>query len=231
MADTMLQRQARLLEHLTSAGAIFGEGDLSSDALGFHRGLLHLEARYSHQKRMEKIESVLSRTLALLGAEREATVRAFAETNAPDSISRLDNARQFHRFLRARQEEQAAAPPWLKDVAAFEIGWAEAQGGDVALGTKSGIPGSLRRHPAAVLLRSAYDIAPVLQERADEAAPHESFFAIALPSGKKAPELYVLARELFELLELLDDFTDELAELPDAIIARLTASGLIEVSR
>jgi hypothetical protein len=231
MSDTQLERQARLLEHLTSAGAIFGEGDLSSDALGFHRGLLHLEARYSHQKRMEKIESVLSRTLALLGAEREATVRAFAETNAPDSISRLDNARQFHRFLRARQEEQAAAPPWLTDVAAFEIAWAEAQGRNDAPRTKPGKPGSLRRHPAAVLLRSAYDIAPVLQERADEAAPHESFFAIALPAGKKAPELYVLARELFELLELLDDFTDELAELPDAVIADLTASGLIEVSR
>ena len=55
--------------------------------------------------------------------------------------------------------------------------------------------------------------------------------AIALPAGKKAPELYVLARELFELLELPDDFTDELAEIPDAVIADLTASGLIEVSR
>ena len=229
MADTLLQRQARLLEHLTSASAIFGEGDLSSDAFGFHRGLLHLEAKYSHQKRMEKIEAVLPRTLALLGAEREATVRAFAETSAPDSISRLDNARQFHQFLRARQ--QAAAPAWLADVAAFEIAWAEAQGRNGTPRTKSGIPGSLRRHPAAVLLRSAHDIAPVLQERADEAAPHESFLAIALPDGKKAPELYVLSRELFELLELLDDFTDELDEIPDAVIARLAACGLIEVDR
>jgi hypothetical protein len=231
MSDTLLERQASLLQHLTSAGAIFGEGDLSSDAFGFHRGLLHLEAKYSHQKRMEKIEAVLPRTLALLGAEREATVRAFAETNAPDSISRLDNARQFHEFLRESQEEQAAAPAWLADVAAFEIAWAETQGRNGAPRTKSGIPGSLRRHPAAVLLRSVYDIAPVLQARADEAAPHESFLAIALPDGKKAPELYVLARELFELLELLDDFTDELTEIPDAVIADLTACGLIEVSR
>jgi hypothetical protein len=229
MADTLLQRQARLLEYLTSASAIFGEGDLSSDAFGFHRGLLYLEAKYSHQKRMEKIEAVLPRTLALLGAEREATVRAFAETNAPTSISRLDNARQFHQFLRARQEEQA--PAWLADIAAFEIAWAEAQGRKSAPRTKSGMPGSLRRHPAAVLLRSVYDIAPVLQERSDEAAPHESFLAIVRPDGKKTPELCVLSRELFELLELLDDFTDELAEIPDAVIARLAASGLIEVER
>jgi hypothetical protein len=231
MADTLLQRQARLLEHLTSAGAIFGEGDLSSDAFGFHRGLLHLEAKYSHWKRMEKIEAVLPRTLALLGAEREATVRAFAQNNAPNSISRIDNARQFHQFLRARQEEQAATPAWLADVAAFEIAWAEAQGRNGAPRTKSGTPGSLRRHPTAVLLRSLYDIAPVLQERAGEAAPHESFLAIGLPDGKNAPELYVLSRELFELLELLDDFTDQLAEIPDAVIARLTASGLIELGR
>jgi hypothetical protein len=230
MSDTLLERQASLLQHLTSAGAIFGEGDLSADAFGFHRGLLHLEAKYSHQKRMEKIEAVLPRTLALLGAEREAMVRAFAETNAPDSISRLDNARQFHQFLRAHQGEQAAAPAWLADVAAFEITWAEARGSNGASRPKPGRPGSLRRHPAAVLLRSVYDLAPVLQGRADEAAPRESFLAIALPDGKKAPELYVLARELFELLELLDDFTDELAEIPDAVIADLTASGLIEVS-
>jgi hypothetical protein len=231
MSDTLLERQASLLEHLTSAGAIFGEGDLSSDAFGFRRGLLHLEAKYSHQKRMEKIEAVLPRTLALLGTERDATVRAFAETNAPDSISRLDNARQFHQFLRARQQEPSAAPAWLVDVAAFEIAWAEAQGRNRAPRTKPGIPGSLRRHPAAVLFRSVYDIAPVLQGRADEAGPHESFLAIALPDGKKAPELYVLARELFELLELIDDFTDEFTEIPDAVIADLTARGLIEVSQ
>jgi hypothetical protein len=39
----------------------------------------------------------------------------------------------------------------------------------------------------------------------------------------------VLSRELFELLELLDDFADEFAEIPDAVIAHLAASGLIEV--
>jgi hypothetical protein len=231
MADSLSQRQARLLEYLTSASAIFGEGDLSSDAFGFHRGLLYLEAKYSHQKRMEKIEAVLPRTFVLLDAKREAMVRAFTETIPPDSISRLDNARQFHQFLRARQEEQAVGPAWLADVAAFEIAWAEAQGRKGGPRTKSGIPGSLRRHPAAVLLRSVYDIAPVLQERADEAAPHESFLAIALADGKTTPELYVLSRELFELIELLDDFTDEFAEIPDVVIADLAASGLIEVDR
>jgi hypothetical protein len=41
----------------------------------------------------------------------------------------------------------------------------------------------------------------------------------------------VLARELFELLELIDDFTDEFTEIPDAVIADLTARGLIEVSQ
>jgi len=231
MSDALLERQASLLEHLTSGGAIFGEGDLLSEAIGFARGLLHLEAKYSHEKRMEKIEAVLPKTLTLLGPARQATVRAFAESRPPDSISRLDNARQFHEFLLARHQEQAPEPAWLADVAAFEIAWAQLQRWNSAPATMAANPGALRRHPAVILLRSAYDIGPVLQEQAAQAGPHASFFAIARPAGETAPALYVLSRELFELLELLDDFIDELAELPDAVIARLAASGLIEVSR
>ena len=86
------------------------EGDLSLDAFGFNRGLLHLEAKYSHQKRMEKIEAVLCRTLDLLGSERDTIVRAFAQACPPTSIGRLDNARQFYAFLgRALARARAGA--------------------------------------------------------------------------------------------------------------------------
>ena len=65
--------------------------------------------------------------------------------------------------------------------------------------------------------------------------PQETLIAIAMPEGATAPSVYTLPRELFTLLELLDEFTDSQAftDIPDAnsIIDRLAAAGLVEVSR
>jgi hypothetical protein len=236
MSDSLLERQAGLLEYLTSGGAIFGEGDLSLNAFGLNRGLLHLEAKYSHRKRMEKIEAVLATTLDLLGTSREAIVRAFAEACPPASIGRLDNARQFHAFLLARWRERAPEPPCLPDIAAFEIAHAAVQRKQDAQ-AQVAPPDNIRRHRAVALLRCAYDIMPMLGGRASEAPaqPQQTLIAIAMPEGATAPTVYALPRELFAFVELLDEFTDpqEFAEIPDAdsIIGQLAAAGLVEVSR
>jgi hypothetical protein len=236
--NTLLQRQAGLLEYLTSGGTIFGEGDLHADVFGVSRGLLHVEAKYSHQKRMEKIESVLATTLNLLGASWEAIVRAFAETCPPASLGRLDNARQFHAFLLAHWRERAPEPPCLPDIAAFEIAHATVQARQALPAEAAPVaPGGIRRHRAVALLRCAYDILPIFEGRAEEPPlePRETLLAIAMPEGGKAPTVYALPRELFTLVELLDDFTDPevFAEIPeaDAIVGQLAGNGLVEVSR
>ena len=43
---------------------------------GIDRGMLHLEARFSHEKRMEKIAAVFPVTFALIGAGRTASCAA-----------------------------------------------------------------------------------------------------------------------------------------------------------
>src|SRR5262245_27702226 len=99
MAGRLLDRQARLLEYLTSGGAIFRDqraAPLDASLQGIDRRLLDLEARFSHEKRMEKIEAVFPMTFALLGADRDAIVRAFVKACPPLDIRRLENARQFH---------------------------------------------------------------------------------------------------------------------------------------
>jgi hypothetical protein len=241
MSNSLLERQAGLLEYLTSGGAIFGEGDLSLAQFGLNRGLLHLEAKYSHQKRMEKIEAVLGRTLDLLGSERAPIVRAFAQACPPTSIGRLDNARQFHAFLRTRWREHAPEPPCLPDIAAFEIAYAGVEREHQARADRAAGPGTIRRQRTVALLRCAYDIAPLLKgpfptRRGSPGLKtrRDTYLALAMPESAAAPVVYALSRELFAVVELLDEFTDpdEFADIPDAdaIIAHFISTGLVEVS-
>src|SRR2546422_154417 len=69
MANRLLDRQVSLLEYLTSGQAIFGdraEPTLDQPLQEIDRGLLHLEARFSHEKRMEKIVAVFPKTFEVL---------------------------------------------------------------------------------------------------------------------------------------------------------------------
>ena len=66
-----------------SCSAIFGDKvDSPLDQLlkGIDRGLLHLEARFSYEKRMGKIAAIFPRTLEILQSDRDAMFRQFVET-------------------------------------------------------------------------------------------------------------------------------------------------------
>src|SRR5215471_1339075 len=157
MAHRLLQRQARLVEHLTSSAGIFAAvRGISNDPMlyGLDLGLLHLEARFSHEKRMQKIEWVLTQTLELLGRKRDAVLRDFADACPPTSISWLENARQFHDFLKARWRCETPVPAHLPDIAAYEIACASVRAGERRSPNRMEEPpsGALRRHPAAILL-------------------------------------------------------------------------------
>ena len=240
MADRLLQRQARLVEHLTSSAGIFGavRGISNDPALqGLDLALLHLEARFSHEKRMQKIEWVLTRTFELLGHRREAMIREFVEACPPTGISWLGNARQFHAFLRARWRHKPPVPAYLPDIAAYEIAYATARAGErhgpARLAEASA--GTVRCHPSAVLLCCAHDIRPLLEGRAgnDTPARRETRLAVRMLPGTDEPRVSELSRDLFELLEMLDRFIDPsiFHDMPDVemLIQNLAAGGLIEV--
>jgi hypothetical protein len=237
--NSLLERQASLIEHLTSGGAICGNDDLSLSCFGINRGLLHLEAEFSHQKRMAKIEAVLPRTLDHMGSAREAIVRDFAAACPPTGIGRLENARQFQAFLLAHWREAAPEPPYLPDLATFEIAYAAVQRmpSEAAQTAPDAPRVAVRRHPAAVLLRSGYDLGPILEEESAEATPQpgEVCLALTMRADSEHPVVQALLPELFALLDLLDDFAprEVFDDMPDAdaIIEDLAASGLVEVRR
>ena len=244
MSDRLLDRQVELIEHLTSGAGIFGAGrGTSADhaGLGIHGGLLHLEARFSHDKRMAKIEWALTTTLDLLGSRRTPIIRDFAEACPPASINRLENARQFHDFLSARWRHEPPEPPYLPDVASYELAYAAVRAGETGMSRETAAvearPGAIRRHPSVVLLRCAYDIRPILEGRAHDAGAdrRETLLAVAMLSGTDNPLVSDLTSDLFELLEMLDQFADP-AIFEDApelhrLISELAARGLVEVHR
>jgi hypothetical protein len=239
MANRLLDRQTSLLEYLTSGAAIFGNtADASPDLdrLGIDTGLLRLEARFSHEKRMEKIEWVLSRTLDLLGTGKAVIVRDFIEACPPVSISWLENARQFHDFLLKLWLAKAPEPPYLPDVAACELAYADIHGsekqtfdaGEHAMLTR------IRRHPSVILVRCIYDVRSILEGRVGEppAAQRDTPLAISMPPGAEHPIVSELLPDLFELLEMLDDFADleTFSDVPEVseLIADLSRQGFLE---
>jgi hypothetical protein len=244
MSGRLLDRQVRLLEHLTSGAAIFGAvcGASTHGALqSIDGGLLHLEARFSHEKRMQKIEWVLTRTLDLLGNNRTLIINDFVEACPPVSISWLENARQFHDFLSARWRREAPEPRYLPDVASYELAYATVRAGEGGVQNETAALeaplGAFRRYRNVILLRCAYDIQPILEERTGDVAPdrRETLLAVAMLPGTDDPLICELSSDLFELLEMLDQFADPaiFADTPglDTLIADLAEHGLIEVRR
>jgi hypothetical protein len=239
MTGRLLDRQARLLEYLTSGGAIFGgrRGEAIDPALsGIDRGLLGLEARFSHEKRMEKVAGVFPATFALLDADMERVVREFAEMCPPHDITRIDNARQFHGFLVRRGTRNSNLPPHLLDVAACEMACADARvradAGALPEHDEPDAPRpAIRRNRRVVLLRTAFDIRKVFEGEASQVpAKRDTRLAVIWRAGE--PEILELTSEVFEVLTALNQWV-ALGDFQgaDELAAELARSGLLELRR
>ena len=243
MTDRLLDRQSRLLAYLTSGAAIFGDAlDAFPNlaAPGVDPALLRLEASFCYEKRMAKIAVIFPRTIELLGSERDMIMREFAERCQSKDIARLANARQFHRFLLHRQGRDAFKVPYLLDVAACELAYAQvrtsAEHSDSDYGSDHiGPCRCIRRSPSVVLLRCAYDVRPVFEEGAAEVAKAERDMrlVVAMPPGAKHPVVLEVPVGIFDLLGALDNWVDQAAfsRTPEAesFIGELHKLGLVEV--
>lgn len=250
--NRLLDRQVSLLNYLTSGAAIFGdqrEASIDRALRGIDLDLLHLEAHFSYEKRMEKIVAVFPNTFELFGNERTRIVRAFVETCPPVDIGHLTNARQFHDFLSARWQRRSPRPPYLRDVAACELACATVRahvddaGPQTGNGKSSKPRHGIRRHPGVVLLRCAYDIRTIFETGIGKAVPpkRDTPLAVAIPPGidrhrsNGLPQVFELSAAVFDLLCALDHWTDPaalsgLAE-PGLLIRELAEHGLLEVHR
>jgi hypothetical protein len=248
MTARLLDRQAELLAYLTSAPAIFADRDARGVPEGIDRGVLDLEARFSHQKRMEKIAAVFPRTLQLLESDLDRIVRGFVETCPPLEIGRLANARQFHDFLTSHPHLPGGAPPYMRDLATCELAAAEVRSytrSGVGAAKNGGIGAgvsfhgrSIRRHPAMRLLRCGYDLRIMFEagggeQRVEAPLKHDTHLAFVLAPESGRLNVLELQPILFEVLLALEDWTEPATlGIPPAlagVVPELAASGLIEV--
>jgi hypothetical protein len=240
MAKRLLDRQTSLIEHLTSGATIFGDRGAAIDPAlrRMARGPLRLEARFSFDKRMEKITGAFPRTFRLLEDEREGLVRRFADACPPTDITRIVNVRQFHAFLSARWRRKRPKLPWLPDVATCELACAEVRArvdeqGDDAVIRPLRARRRVRRHPGAILLRCRFDIRPIFEDddRAVSPARRDTRLVVNMPRDADNPRVFGLAPEVHDLLSALDDWIDPAAlgkELAP-LVRDLTEHALIEV--
>jgi hypothetical protein len=241
MENRLLDRQASLLDYLGSNGAIFGEACCTSTdpmLAGIDDELLRIEARFSYEKRMTKIQVLLPQTFELLGGALETILREFNNACPPCGISSFDNARRFHEYLLARWRTQPPPLPYLPDVAAYELACAAFRRDErraPMVPADDAPPGSIRRHPDVLLLRCAFDIQPIFAAAGEKPVPvaRETSLAIAMSPGADRTMVMELRPGVFDLLALLADFTDPeaLGETPGvtALLADLTRLGLLEV--
>ena len=233
----LLDRQTRLLEYLTSSEAIFGDTSRNPLLQGFDRALLHIEARFSHEKRMEKIAAVFPKTFALFGDDRDAIVREFVHACPPVDISRLENARQFHDFLISRWENRPPTLRYLPDVTTCELAVAQVRiGADsplaVAKRPAHSRPSEICRNPLIALLHTRFDVRPIFEGKWGAISPIERVVPLAISFRAGEIGIFELAPEVFDLLAALDTWV-AVDELPNAegLIADLGESGLLEERR
>jgi hypothetical protein len=239
MTGRLLDRQARLLEYLTSGDAIVGarRAESPDSALqGIDRSLLDLEARFSHEKRMEKIAGVFPTTFALLRADLARLSHEFADACPPHDISRIANARQFLGFLMVRREPTTNWSPYVFDVAACEMACAEARahaGAEATLEKDHPPPPSpaVRRIRGIVLLQCAFDVRSIFEgEHGAIPTERDTYLAVAWKSGE--PRILELTPELFDVLGSLEQWV-ALEDMPgsDELVTDLAQSGLVELRR
>ena len=246
MTRRLLDRQSSLLAYLTSGATIFDDAEpqcVDPALQGIDLRLLGIEARFSFEKRMEKIAAVFPLTFDALGGHREGLVREFVETCPPFNIGRLENARQFFDFLSARWRREPPAPPHLPDVAACELAFESARIAteDRLTDKRHRLAGTsvpqVRRSRAVVLLRSAHDIRPLFENASDTEPPiaRDVRLAIVAQTSVGHPEVLEIAPEVFDLLDSLNSWVDQVAfdewEDTGKLITDLATAGLVEIRR
>jgi hypothetical protein len=199
MSNRLLDRQVRLLEFLTSGAAIFDDVDgapLDRALGGIDCGLLRLEARFSFEKRMEKITAVFPRTFEMLEGQPQAMMREFVASYPPRDIGRLENARQFYDFLCGDCQRLMVLPPHLRDVAACELAIAQVRAQDLTRDARqheNTLQEAIRRARGAVLLRCSYDVRLIMEGRSGaDPVERETLLGIALPVGADEPRIFEL---------------------------------------
>jgi len=197
---------------------------------------LKLYAHLLYHKRIEKVSDILIYTFFLLGADLERVTHTYCQECPPSSLAKLIEAHSFYLFLAERAS--AIEPPYVKDVALYEITLASftqkkysrkkqpLQAQDMSSAFEKADDFCCIKSEGLELKRFDYDlelILPFLQrrERPPEQVPEKSFFLFQGIEGQIAPRPFKVTEDTINLLDLCDgsksiaEIVDDLADAYD----------------
>ncbi len=248
----LIDRQTKLLRHVTSPAFIFGTEELESEARdpdleGMDIRRLRLEAEFSHNKRMKKLRQAFQRTAALLGHEFSAITRDYAAAHPPKTYQRYPDAKSFFDYFLENWAHKPSTPMWAADVAAIELALSRArtlrptamESKTMAECPKEPCSSWHRTHPCAMLMRCGHDVRPLFEPaRSGEAVTRrQAHVAVLASRGRRRPLVMEVAPEAFALMERAAEWTmlnpapvsSDAATTDKALIEHLAGQGLMLV--
>ena len=194
-------------------------------------------------KRMSKIEALLPATCRCASMHVPTLMRAFAVACPPTSLSRQDNARQFHDFVLA-YEGVPEAPNYLADLVRLEYLTASATlaARDRPLASPAAhlaprldpawTAFEVRVPPDLHLFETEFDLRSALNDSPPGALERGRPRLIAVVCAATDARVFHLEEEIAGLLLDLEEWTPVRAEDPESVrsgIESLAARGLVEV--
>ena len=239
----LIDRQSSLIDYLLDPhafGAGVVPGPVPPELAGLSADGLKINGLFSLGKRKEKVAATIPRTWAALGGKPQYDFFAFASGFPQQDPTRRSNAVQFVRYLEQVWDRFPPEPPWLPDLARYELAMAEAldSTGKTNAAPPDGTPyPAVRRRSGVELLTCAYDLRSLVDASVGASAPprRTTRLAVVAEDGGRDLRTFELAPAPYDLLhrlgawcaiETLNASKDDLADMIDALVER----GLLEAA-
>lgn len=240
----LLHRQSEIVNYLLSPRAFGSKTGLDGTPAalaGLDAQRLGVLGLFSLGKRQEKVSSLLPRTWSYVRKNSLYSFMDFASRYPQQDAAYFANANQYCNYLQEIWQRNVPDPPWVPDIARYEIEYAAARTGGIqyeepTLTTQSH-QRCIRRHRQARLSRYKYDIRPLLEEPDKEQIPVMRDVRLAFLAERSARPVRVfeLTPHIFDVLEKLGSWSPidqfELAGRNDTekFLRQLQSLALIEV--
>lgn len=240
----LLHRQSEIIDYLLSPRAFDGKEELHeipAALAGLDAQRLRVLGLFSLGKRQEKVSSLLPRTWSYVRRQGLYSFRDFANRYPQRDATYFANASQYFDYLQEIWQRNVPDPPWLRDIARYEIEYAAARTGGMELEESTlatpSQQGCIRRHRQARLSRYEYDIRPLLAGPDEGQIPVMRDVRLAFLAERSAQpvRIFELASHIFDAIEKLDSWSSLDQFKPVSVndtgkfLKQLQSLGLIEV--
>lgn len=240
----LLHRQSAIVNYLLSPrafGSKTGLDEIPAALAGLDAQRLGVLGLFSLGKRQEKISSLLPRTWSFVRKSELYSFMDFASRYPQRDAAHFANAGQYFNYLQEIWQRKAPDPPWVPDIAQYEIEYAAARARGVQFEESPPPTQSqqrcIRRHRQTRLSRYMYDVRPLLEEPDMGQMPVMRDVRLAFLAERSARpvRIFELTPHIFDLLERLGSWSAidqfEIAGIKDTekFLRQLQSLELIEV--